>query len=631
MTRASWFRIAFLAFVALTLSTPTTPMAGSEQSGTAAAQKPALPPVEQAAPAGGQVQPVYVYLYARFTDHVNLELEEARLHQLLPLLEKYRKEHPEAHVCATILFSGAMSRALAERNASSGTVNYVKDFVRRGVVQVGYDGVDEPTYQKRPLVDVSNLRVPDDRWRVRAEAAKDLLVEGHDPLTGALEPGEPGGLEETQKVFGKAVAVNADLSVASPFGPKSSRVVTKAVNLENGPASTRGGPELSMVPEVGDDREVAEQVLHYNSHAIMFGLPDANPARLPGFWASEAGFGHLVSPAPDTSPELYWQDNVLRSSEGSDGVLRLVHASDGVDGIKKVLTSLARSRVRITHIELGSEEDYVQPWWTKQGHTPLRYAYEHPDHPQLPSDTRREPDQVNAAQANDDAVLQFLVRDFFTANPGSRFVSSTDLEEMTPPDAGFSVSVESLRSALSALLQEWGNDTFPPPFLFTDGHYLSLANLFQVMTDAWAEFNRTGKLPSSIQVVQVHGPMITLMGHGPNAGEVTAADIAAACPPISQRLHDQAAGPVPKNFIPSGITVGGININAAQFLRLMAAAMVTPDPEVKVRVKMTYLAPGTATLIPKTRPLVDMGGAWTIKPAPLAAGAPADSKSGGTT
>ncbi|HEV2423870.1 MAG TPA: hypothetical protein VGZ29_03475 [Terriglobia bacterium] len=619
-------RIAFSVLAMLAVSTVFDPVAVCGQDTTAAPQKPpqkmALPPAEQAAPPGGPAQPVYIYLYSRFTDHVNLELEEARLRQLLPMLEKYRQRHPEAHVCATILFSGAISRSLAERDASGGTVAYVKGFVRRGVIQVGYDGMDEPTYQKRPLVDLSTAKSPEERWLIHAAAAKDLLVQGHDPLTGELQPGVSGGLKEAQAVFGKAVAVNAALSVPSPFGPKATRVVTRAVNLETSPPSARGGPEMSMVPEVGDDREVAEQVVWQSSQAIMFGLPDANPAQLAGFWGAETGFSRLISPAPDTSPELYWQNNVLRSSEGSDEMVRLIPASAGPEGIQRVLSGIARSKVRIIHVELGSEEDYVQPWWVKQGHTPLRYAYDHPEQPRIPPNAVRDRARVEAAQARQEAVLRLLAENFFPANPGSRFVSSTDLKSMTPSNDGFSVSVENLRSALSALLEKWGNDTFPPPFLFADGHYLSLANLFQVMTDAWTEFNRTGSLPSSVPVIPVNGPLVTLMGHGPNAGEVTVADIAASCPAISQRLHDQTESPVPKNSIPSGITAGGIDMNAAQFLRLMATAIVTPDRQARFRVKMTYLSPGTAMLTPKTRALVDMGGAWTIKPAPIVASAP---------
>jgi hypothetical protein len=611
------FSLILPALLMLSTVVPLQPLAGQGQAAPPAPQRPAPPPPAQAAPAGGPSQPVYIYLYSRFTDHVNLELEDTRLHRLLPRLAKYRQEHPEAHVCGIILFSGAMSRALAEHDAKTGTVKYIQDFARRGVIEVGYDGSDEPTYQKRPLVEVSEVKVPEDRWLAREAVARELLAEGHDPLTGAAQRDAPGGLKETQEVFGNATVINATLYVPSPFGPRTGSAVTRAVNLESSPSPPAGGAVLSPVPEVGDDRELAEQVRQYSPQAIMFGLPDANPARLPGFRAAEAGFGRLVSPAPDTSPELYWQDGVLRSTEGSDPVVRLLHPSDGVEGIKKVLVGAARSRIRIVHVEFGSEQDYVQPGWSKQGRTPLQYAYEHAESPQLPPEARQDATGVDAAFAKEDAAMKWLLADFFPANPGSRFVSSSDLKHMTPASTGFSVSMEGLRSAVSDLLQKWGNDTFPPSYLFSDGHYLSLADLFQVMTDAWAEFNRTGKLPSSVQVVQVHGPLRTLMGHGPNVGEVTITDIAAACPAISQRLHDQAEGPVPKNFIPSGITVGGTNVNAAQFLRLMAAGLATPSPEAKFRVRMTYLFPSTAQLIPKTRPMLDMGGAWTIKPAPL--------------
>jgi len=621
------YKSVFLSLALLATGARLGPLAAVGQSVTATPQKPVLPPPDQAAPTDGASQPVYIYLYSRFTDQVNLELEEARMHRLLPMLEKYRQDHPEAHVCATIMFSGAMSKALAEREAKTGTVKYVQDFARRGVIEIGYDGSDEPTYQKRPVVDISDVNIPENRWLARQAMAKKLLSEGRDPLTGAPQPDAPGGLKETQAVFGQVAAVNATLYVPSAFGPKGT-AVTKAVNLESSTGASGGSPALTPVPEVGDDREVATQVRQYNAQAIMFGLPDANPARLPGFWASEAGFGRLVSPAPDTSPELYWQDGMLRSTEGSDSVVRVVHASEGVDDIKKVLGGVARSRIRIVHLEFGSEEDYVQPWWTRQGHTALRHAYDHPENPQLPTEARRNAMGVDAAFAKEDAAMNWLLTDFFPANPGSRFVSNSDLKQMTPPSTGFSVSIEGLRAALADLLQKWGNDTFPPSFLFADGHYLSLADLFQVMTDALAEFHRTGKLPSSVEAIQVFGPLRTLMGHGPNAGEVTVADIAAACAPIAPRLHDQSEGPVPKNFIPSGITVGGININAAQFLRLMAAALATPSPEAKFRIKMTYLFPGTAELVPKTRPMLDMGGTWTIKPAPLATVGSASGRSG---
>jgi len=136
---------------------------------------PAVTP-EQAAPFGEPHQAVYIYLYSRFTDHVNLDLTEGRLRRVLSMLEKNRQEHPEAHVCATILFSGAMSRALAEGNGKTGNKDYVLDFVRRGVVQVGYDGDDEPTYKNRPVVEFSESQTSEDRWLARVKTAKAILT-----------------------------------------------------------------------------------------------------------------------------------------------------------------------------------------------------------------------------------------------------------------------------------------------------------------------------------------------------------------------------------------------------------------------------------------------------------------------
>ena len=112
------------------------------------------------------------------------------------------------------------------------------------------------------------------------------------------------------------------------------------------------------------------------------------------------------------------------------------------------------------------------------------------------------------------------------ANPGSRFVASSELKRMVAPSADFAVSIGSLRSALREMLDKWGNNTYPPPYLRVDGRYLSLADSFQVMTDALAALDRAGKLPESARVVPVYGPLYTPTGHGPNVGDVT---VAARC------------------------------------------------------------------------------------------------------
>jgi len=526
---------------------------------------------------GAEKPPVYVFLHARVTDHVNIQLSEERLRRLLPMLERYGKEHPESHVSATILFSGAISQALADRNAQTGIKDFVLDYVHRGVIELGYDGTDEPTYLRRPVPDLSKAKTAEERWLARGTAAERFLTESRHPWTGGPQPGETGGLKKMQEIFGEAVCVTG------------------------------------LMEELGSDSEVVQHLSRYNTKAIMFGIPEANPTHIPGYRGSVMGFTKDMSPIPESSPELYWQDNVLRSSEIGDPASRVVVGDEGAKAIKNVLSKLDSSRIHIIHVELASERMYVHPGPL---YPPQRLAYDNPERPALPPTMLRDVDDVNAAYAKEDGLMKWLVEDFFPASQGSRFVSSTDLKQLTPPSTGFSLSVENLRAAVGDLLKVWGNDTNLRDYIRVEGRYLSPADMFQVMTDALAELNRTGKLPQSVRVVQVYGPVELPDDHGPTSGEVTVASVARACAGIVDRLHDNTWNPVPKNAIPSRFMIDGLNVNAAQFLRLMAEALMTPSAEAKLEVKMTYAFSVPAFEFPKLRES-DLGGTWTFKPAPL--------------
>jgi len=521
--------------------------------------------------------PVYIFLHARVTDHINIQLSEDRLRRLLPMLERYGKEHPEYHVSATILFSGAISKALDDRNAKTGIKDFVLDYVHRGVIELGYDGTDEPTYKKRPEPDLSNTKTADERWLARGTAAERFMTESRDPATGGPQIGVPGGLKKMQEVFGEAVCVTG------------------------------------VTEELGSDSEVVQHLNHYNTKAIMFGIPEANPTHIPGYRGSVMGFTREMTPIPDSSPELYWQDNMLRSSEIGDPASRVVVGDEGAKAIKTVLGKLDRSRIHIIHVEMASERMYVFPGTL---YPPVRYAYDNVERPALPPQMLRDADDVNAAYAKEDGLMKWLMEDFFPANQGSRFVSSTDLKQSTPPSTGFSLSVESLRAALGELVKAWGNDTNLRDYIQVEGHYLSQADMFQVMTDALAELHRKGKLPQSVRVVQVYGPIELPGDHGPTTGEVTVAAVARTCAGIVDGLHDNTWNPIPKNAIPYRLTIDDLSINAAQFLRLMAEALVTPSPETKLHVKMTYGFSTLTYMFPKLRES-DLGGTWTFKPAPL--------------
>ena len=93
-----------------------------------------------------------------------------------------------------------------------------------------------------------------------------------------------------------------------------------------------------------------------------------------------------MSPNPDAVPELYWQDDVLRLSEAS-GSVRIVHAYDGPEAMMAAVAKAYRSRAHIIHVELASAQDYLQPAFIKGAEfPPLKYAYAHPDSPQLKPD-----------------------------------------------------------------------------------------------------------------------------------------------------------------------------------------------------------------------------------------------------
>jgi hypothetical protein len=561
-------------------------------------------------------QPIYLYLYARVTDHVNLGITEDRIHRVLSTVDQYRRAHPDAHVTATVLFSGAVSEALARRNPQSHIVDFVKGYVQRGVIEVGYDGSDEPTYVNRPFVDFNETSDPQRRWVLRRAAEQKILGEGRDPLTGAEEPGKEGGLKKMQQVFGEAACITGvtNLMKTGPGGLFRATTGKRVVN--EGPKPAKMPPGLML--EVGGDSEAVGIIRSLNSKAIMFGMPDTNPANIPGFRGSRLGFSNLMSPEADTSPELYWQDNVLRSSEASSDTVRLIHAFGGVEPMEKLTQKMDRGKVHILHIELADEQNYLQPQFVTGTEYPaLWYAYDHPASPELPADALRPKADVDAAFANEAALLTWVTEKFLPANAGSRFMSSADLSHMVAPATGFSVSMDQLKSALADFVKLWGNDNYAPPLFRADGHYLSRAELFQVMADALAEFHKTGKFPQAVRVVQVYGPVRLLTGHGPNIGEVSVEKMATLCADIAPGLHDQTPGVVPKNAIPIGITIDGALLNPAQFLRLMAAAILNPSPEAKLNIRMTYEFMGVGQLVPRTRPDPDDGFIWTLKPAQI--------------
>ena len=244
-------------------------------------------------------EPLYIYLYSRVTDHVNLAATEDRLHRLLPMVEKYRKAHSEAHVSATVLFTGAVSDALAARNSQTHIVDFVRDYIRRGIVEAGYEGIDEPTYEHRPVFDFTNAPTPEDRWLVREAAFEKFLGEARDPLTGAAVAGKTGGLKRMQEVFGNASCVMGMMLPANiQMGEIPSTVGIGEVRdpLATKQATKRLQPKTGALTELGGDAELVQALRREHINGIMSGLPDVNPAFIPGFSLGEGSLRQVHEP-----------------------------------------------------------------------------------------------------------------------------------------------------------------------------------------------------------------------------------------------------------------------------------------------------------------------------------------------
>jgi hypothetical protein len=539
----------------------------------------------------GAREPVQLYLMSTFTDHVNLDIGEDRLRRILPMLDRYRQAHPESGITATILFSGAVSQALLNRNPQTHIVDFVKDFVRRGVIEVGYDGTDEPTYTKRPVIEMK-VDTPDGRWLARATAAEKFLTEARDPITGVPLPGQTGGLKKMQEVFGEAAVVTGiGLGVPALYG---------------------------SMPDFGSDSEAVHQLHRLNSHALMFGLPEENPLHSVMYRKWSEAFSKEWSAEPTAPPELFWKDGILRTSESSGVDNQLYRANNGAAAFSYVIKRLDRNRVRVIHIEIASERNYLTKAFKSDfAYPPTRYAYVHPDHPQLPAEALLGKAVVDAAFSREDELFNWLIDDFLPDHHGSRFVSNASLKKMTPPAWGYDLSVNALGAALKRVLMDWGDAPAPPKYLKVQDHYLSLAEMFQVMADALAEESRTGKLPQTVRVLQVHGPLEVVNDLTPVLGEVTAASVAQVAAGLVAKLHDDTWSPVPSNVIPARVKVDGLNLNPAQYLRLMAESLVAPSSDAKLKVRATNMFANQNILGMRTRAARDMGVTWTYKPAPL--------------
>jgi len=537
-----------------------------------------------AAPSSPQ-EPVLIVLYSRFYDHSHQHPTDERLERLLPVLQRLHDKYPQSGVSAVLQFSGTVSGLLGEQNPRIHMVDHLIDYARRGLIDIGYTGEEEPSYLYRPRPNLLLAETPEARWAAKREAAERFLMDFKNPVTGQPVPGLSGGLSKMQEVFGPAAFVTG------------------------------------IATMLGGDSPATHELRKIDPGAVLGGVPAPDPRRgIEGFGFSAESFAKLMSPVPLTSPELYWEDGVLHLSDASLPDNRPHTTDETVESLKQVFAKLDRSHVRVIKLEVASYRRYLRKradgsivW------DPMEWLYFHPDAPEMPMQLKALVPQMDVENGyrNEEAVLNWLLTEFFPANPGSRFLSVHELAGMSAGAPGTTVdlsTVKAIAANIDARFKELPMQT--PRFVHAEERYFSSAEAFQVLAEALAGA-RNGALPASVKLTHIYGPLSLPEDLGPKSGSVTVADVLHAAAQIAPVLTNDDWKPVPDNAVPEFVALGTLRVNAAQLLNLMAWACLDLTPDRVLHVNGTSMASVATFMFPKNTPITDQGNGWTFKPAPL--------------
>ena len=542
-------------------------------------------------------QPVLIVLYSRFYDHSHQHTTDERLQRLLPMLDKLHKQYPQSGISALFQFSGTVSQLLDEENAGLHLVDQLKDYSRRNLVDIGYTGEDEPSYLYRPKPNLLLAETPEARWAAKAEAAERFLTDFKNPITGLPVPGLSGGLKRTQEVFGN-------------------------VAFLTGVTTTLGGDSPSTL-------EVRKMI----PAAVMGGIPPADPRLgITGFDVSADRFSRFMSPDPVESPEVFWEDNLLRLSDVSLPDNKPHSTDEGPEALKKAFEKLDRSHVRVVKLEVAAYRRYLtrRPDGSVVA-DPLEWLYYHPDDPVIPSQLHAMASQtaIEAGYKQDEATLKWLLEEYLPANPGSRFISVRELAQLPVPGDS-EIGAEQLKALAADLNQQFVKRPMEPPdFGRAGASFFTLAESFELLAQALAGVDKTGSVPKSVALTPLCGPLTLPNDMGPTTGSVPVSAVIQAAAQIAPTLADTEWKRVPANAVPATIPVGSFRLNAAQFLRLMAQAYLDPSPDKILKVNAVTLTTRSTFMFPKNTAITDQGNSWSFKPAPLrigskeTAGAPA--------
>ena len=332
-------------------------------------------------------------------------------------------------------------------------------------------------------------------------------------------------------------------------------------------------------------------------------------------------FPDAVSPDPNTPPEVFWEDGALRLSDLSKTDNRPHSTDDPLDTLKKAFGGLDRKEARVIALEFGSYRRYLAKrpdgsiLWD-----PMEWMYYHPDHPDFPQTMKpyvTDPD-LDKGYKNEEAVLNWLLNEYLPANPGSRFVSISDLRKMAGPELVSEVDWSQIKAMAADLDAQFRKHPVrTSDYLRAGDHFFSNAEAFELMVQALAQVDKSGSPPPSLKPIPMSGPLEVPNDMGPIKGSVTVSDVLHAATALAPSLRNTDWKVIPDNAVPAYVQVGAVKVNSAQFLRLMASACFDFPPDKVLTISAIEAHSDLTFRYPKNTPTPDQGMGWTLKPAPL--------------
>ena len=528
-------------------------------------------------------RPVYAYLYTTYDDPFNGGLSNERYDTLLPMLGTLRRDYPDMGPSVNILFSGA--DLIDPGPAKASTISKMMDlFSEDGTMELGYTSFHEPTYDTNPLYDPSYKSWG---WDDRVASVDRLLSAQRDPLTGEDLSTGVGGLMKVSTTIG----------------------------------------EPRTVAGVGSDGAQLHTLSRYDEGALVLGIEDG-PSSI-GTMVGDPNRGTLVamlSEDPATPYGVYWQGGRLHLAMDEVGTPAMI-AKDGVAGQTAAFAGLDRRLVNVVPVLVMDRLTYCNASAVVLGdqvRSPTEWAYSHTGSPQLPVEATYAPAERQSYYDATCTTLEWLAAEVLP-DAGGRFVSPSDIGAMVDPGRGITVSAAELATAADDLIVRRNVLRFPDwvgvswGYCRGDYQYFSLADMYGLLVQALAAYSEEGVLPATLGLENVHGPR----GEAPPSQPWNRILLNSVVNEASRQLDamtDAVWRVDPLNTVPSTSSPGGEEVNAMEFLLLMAATyMILFEGDASgnplLNLFPTVQWPVTRMVLDLEGRATDSGDSWTLKPA----------------